>query len=452
MKVSRKMVVFLGPSMPLSQARAVLPEAIFLPPVGQSDLVSAIRVHRPEVVGIIDGFFSQSLSVWHKEILWALAQGVRVYGASSMGALRAAECAEFGMVGVGEIYRQYASGELVSDDEVALAHADADFGWRKLSEPLVNVRATLAAAVRDGVTEGCVAGRVVEVARGIFFADRRWQVLWQEALQQGVPAPDLERLERYARERYVDQKRLDALALIEVLHDLPEQLPPLPDFAFVTSRYFDATLARDQRTRRATGEVSFESIALHYTLHAPDFSTLHTQATSRAALSFVAELLGLQASEEELDDEERRFRLRVRVLDEGAYAAWLAANDTTRAEMRRVLASTALARKLQRWVMDRHHWTVNRQMLVDELRLQDRYREWADRAASAEAALARTSPHFLAEPSPEGDVGPLFAAHLRQTRCRPDVHVSRWWDDAGFWCYADLLIELQKAQLVREAS
>jgi hypothetical protein len=448
----RKMIVFLGPSLPLEQARAVLPEAVFLPPVRQADLVSALRVHQPEVVGIIDGLFSQSLSVWHKEILWALTQGVRVYGASSMGALRAAECAPFGMVGVGEIYRQYASGELWADDEVALAHADVDFHYRKLSEPLVNVRATLAAAVRDGVVEAPVAAQVVEVARGIFFADRRWQVLWQEALSQGVSPQDLEALERYTREHYVDQKRLDAVRLLETLRDLPEVLPAMPDFEFVTSRYFEATLARDQRVRRDTHEVSFESIALHYTLHGPDFGELHTQATSRAALSFVAELMGLAASEEEVDDEERRFRLRIRTLDERAYAAWLVANDTTRDEMRRVLASTALARKLQRWATDRHHWTVNRQMLVDELRLHDKYREWASRAAQAEETLARKSPHFLAQPTPEGDLRPLFTEHLRQSRCRPDVHVSRWWDDAGFWCYADLLIELQKAQILREAS
>ena len=45
-----------------------------------------------------------------------------------------------GMVGVGEVYRMYASGELMDDDEVALAHGDEDSGYRPASEPMVNLR------------------------------------------------------------------------------------------------------------------------------------------------------------------------------------------------------------------------------------------------------------------------------------------------------------------------
>ena len=45
--------------------------------------------HRPRAIGIIDGYFQQVPSVWHKEILWAMAQGVHVFGSASMGALRA---------------------------------------------------------------------------------------------------------------------------------------------------------------------------------------------------------------------------------------------------------------------------------------------------------------------------------------------------------------------------
>ena len=53
------------------------------------------------VIGLVDGVFEDRPTVWHKEILWALDRGVRVLGAASLGALRAAECAPFGMEGVG---------------------------------------------------------------------------------------------------------------------------------------------------------------------------------------------------------------------------------------------------------------------------------------------------------------------------------------------------------------
>ena len=43
-------------------------------------------------------------------------------GASSMGALRAAELSQFGMVGIGEVYQAFKLGRLEDDDEVAIVH------------------------------------------------------------------------------------------------------------------------------------------------------------------------------------------------------------------------------------------------------------------------------------------------------------------------------------------
>ena len=70
-------------------------------------------------IGIIDGYFENIPSVWHKEILWAMSQGIHVFGSASMGALRAAELAPFGMEGVGAIFEAYRDGWLEDDDEVA---------------------------------------------------------------------------------------------------------------------------------------------------------------------------------------------------------------------------------------------------------------------------------------------------------------------------------------------
>ncbi|OYW12122.1 MAG: hypothetical protein B7X34_02220, partial [Acidobacteriia bacterium 12-62-4] len=75
------------------------------------------------------GYFEQRLSVWHKEILWAMEAGIAVYGASSMGALRAAELAAYGMRGVGAIFEKFHSGEWLDDDEVAVSHATAEFDF-----------------------------------------------------------------------------------------------------------------------------------------------------------------------------------------------------------------------------------------------------------------------------------------------------------------------------------
>ena len=119
--MTSRLVVFLGPTLPHDDARDVL-DAEYRRPAAQGDV---LRVGAPPAEGHrpIDGVFERVPAVWHKEILFALSEGVHVYGAASMGALRAAELDAFGMRGVGTVYRAYADGVLEDDDEVAVAHA-----------------------------------------------------------------------------------------------------------------------------------------------------------------------------------------------------------------------------------------------------------------------------------------------------------------------------------------
>ena len=86
-----KILVYLGPSLPLTKAREILPEAVYRPPAKQGDILSDVVNLSPTHIILIDGEFKQNLSPWHKEIVYALQHpGVKgVYGAASMGALRA---------------------------------------------------------------------------------------------------------------------------------------------------------------------------------------------------------------------------------------------------------------------------------------------------------------------------------------------------------------------------
>src|SRR4051812_8794601 len=94
-------VIFSGPSLPRAEVEAA--GFIWRPPVRQGD-VRAILDDEPAAIGIIDGVFECVPTVWHDEILEALDRGLPVYGASSIGALRAAELDVYGMIGVGAIY------------------------------------------------------------------------------------------------------------------------------------------------------------------------------------------------------------------------------------------------------------------------------------------------------------------------------------------------------------
>jgi hypothetical protein len=128
-------IVFLGPSLPVAEARRIL-KADFRPPARQGDVFRAL-VDRPRVIALIDGVFESVPSVWHHELLAAQAAGVHLFGASSMGALRAAELPGV-ITGVGEIARRYRRGEWEDDGLVALLHADASHGFKPMTLPWVN--------------------------------------------------------------------------------------------------------------------------------------------------------------------------------------------------------------------------------------------------------------------------------------------------------------------------
>jgi hypothetical protein len=58
-------------------ARRIVPNVVLLPPVCQGDLTSAVLNLSPRAVLIVDGEFSQALSVWHKEVLHAPTRPAR---------------------------------------------------------------------------------------------------------------------------------------------------------------------------------------------------------------------------------------------------------------------------------------------------------------------------------------------------------------------------------------
>lgn len=211
-----RVIVFLGPSLAVQEAHRVL-GARYLSPARCGDVLR-VRALRPCAIAIIDGLFETTAAVWHKEILLALEDGIAVFGAASMGALRAAELAPFGMVGVGKIFEAYRDGVYTDDDEVAILHGSSAEGYRPRSEPMVNIRATVAAAVEAGVIRGESGERLLTVAKEIFYQERSLAAAidrtWRVAAGDDEPA----RFRRFiANGGYVDQKRLDALVLVHHL-------------------------------------------------------------------------------------------------------------------------------------------------------------------------------------------------------------------------------------------
>ncbi len=214
-----RIAVFVGPSVGKETAKDILDaeyDVEYLPPAKRGD-VSRVANDGVEIVCLIDGVFFQDSAVAHREILYALKNGVTVIGASSMGALRASELDLYGMEGVGKIYEWYKSGKLVSDDEVALFFDPVYF--KPLSEPLVNIRYNLLMAEAKGVIDGDACRKLLKTAKSLYFPDRTYQRILDDA-EGVVDGKALKRFRRFIDQEKRDLKMEDAIEALERINEI----------------------------------------------------------------------------------------------------------------------------------------------------------------------------------------------------------------------------------------
>jgi hypothetical protein len=220
-------IIFAGPSLPPRLRPAAEPGIEWRPPLRQGELYRA-ALTGPAAIGVIDGYFEVVPTVWHKEILWAMAQGIHVFGAASIGALRAAELDVFGMRGIGHIYEAYRDGVLEDDDEVAVLHGPEELGYPPLTEAMVNIRATLAEAVRGDILAPSLGERLTDIAKALFYKDRTYAAILRAAADPGLPAASLRAFADWLPSGHIDRKRLDADAMLDAIRaHISAALPPL---------------------------------------------------------------------------------------------------------------------------------------------------------------------------------------------------------------------------------
>lgn len=209
-------IVFVGPSLPAlltPHGRMAYPSLKVAPPARQGDVLQA-ALSGATHIGLVDGAFEQVAAVWHKEILFALSRNITVYGAASMGALRAAECEVFGMHAVGTIARDYADGRRIDDADVAQLYGPSELGYPSLTEPLVNVEAVLDEARARGLINEEDFASLGVAARTLFFKDRTWNAIFNTA---DSPLAHPVKQEIKALAAGLNLKRKDAEELVQLM-------------------------------------------------------------------------------------------------------------------------------------------------------------------------------------------------------------------------------------------
>jgi len=405
-------VIFLGPSLPLDEARGLL-DATYLPPARQGDIYRATRDLRPMAIGLVDGTFRETPAVWHREILWALHSGVYVFGAASMGALRAAELAPFGMRGVGAVFEAYRDGcfppyppPFDADDEVAVTHGPAESRYIRLSEALVDIRHSLACAAEAGAIGLETRDSLLLLAKQTFYPNRLWRHLLRSA-GEVVEAAEVDRLAAWLSRHPVSRKRLDAEAMLIEIADFlkgrPGRFEPAFHFenASVWARF---RAAADRDLDRLTDR---EAVALaELRLRPAEWAALRRKAVlRRAALADPMADLPLPAAEpEELRPALHRLQRRLGFVTRGQLDQWARDQGFDAVGFARFVADEARLDTLAVQV-----GAVEREML-DELRLSEMFSALANRGLAKRAYLAALAPAERLSRAMEADLLSRYAA------------------------------------------
>lgn len=407
-------VVFLGPSLPLAEARQLLAGADYRPPARCGDVYRIVLDRQAEAIALIDGEFENAPAVWHREILWALAEGVAVFGAASMGALRAAELGRFGMQGVGKVFRAFRDncydpfdGPFEDDDEVAVLHAPADRGYATLSDAMVDLRETLAAASSSGLIDAAMREALAAGMKRLPFPERSFRRL-AAAASERLGAEAGAAFGAWLARNRLSQKRRDAAALLLHLasRSIPE-VPPAaekhPAFRFERTLFWERFRAAEDARGPAAALSPVDAAVLEELALDPDA----WRETERAALGRLPPRPGsprdgaaTDAAPAAAGQALTRFRRARGLVLRADLDAWLADNGLDAAGVLRLaVAEAALdARAVRR----RPELAP---AMVDELRVSGRYAELRRRSEAKREAL-------LAQGTADGEGPGGLALHL----------------------------------------
>src|SRR4026209_149875 len=168
--VRSKPVIFLGPSLSREKARKIL-DADYRLPAKKGDLLQLI-LKEVNIVGLVDGYFLQDYPPTPIEVYNLVRKrNVKVFGSSSLGALRAVELGKYGMIGIGKIFRLFRDGILESDDEVAVTFTDYT---NYKSEALIDIRYNLFLAQKYNIIDRSTGRSILKVSKQTYFPYRTY--------------------------------------------------------------------------------------------------------------------------------------------------------------------------------------------------------------------------------------------------------------------------------------
>jgi TfuA protein len=216
----KKPIIFLGPSLSHEKARKIL-QADFRGPAKKGDLLRASGdIDDSTIVCLVDALFLQDYPPSPIEVYQLmLNKNIKLYGAASLGALRAVELEKFGMIGMGKIFELYKKGKLTADDEIAVTFVEGEHQLQ--SEAMIDIRFNLFLAHRMGIINEITKKTIAKVAKNIYFPYRNYtDILDQTQKQYPAISKDLKSFRTYIIKNRQSLKERDTIKLINYVKHL----------------------------------------------------------------------------------------------------------------------------------------------------------------------------------------------------------------------------------------
>ncbi len=217
--VRSKPVIFLGPSLSREKARKIL-DADYRLPAKKGDLLQLI-LKEVDIVGLVDGYFLQDYPPTPIEVYNLVRKrNVKVFGSSSLGALRAVELGKYGMIGIGKIFRLFRDGILESDDEVAVTFTDYT---NYKSEALIDIRYNLFLAQKYKIIDNRTGRSILKVSKQTYFPYRTYEdILDKCKLKYPEINSQVESFRGYILNNKKSLKERDAVRLLKHIKSIYE--------------------------------------------------------------------------------------------------------------------------------------------------------------------------------------------------------------------------------------
>ena len=215
-------IIFLGPSLEINKAKKII-NADFKPPAKKGDFINLSLLRDKRDIVLIDGVFLQEYPPTPIEVFQVVInKNFKVYGASSIGALRAVELEKFGMKGIGKIFELFKKNLINSDDEIAVTF---DSEYHLLSEAMIDIRYNIFLCWKKGIIDKETKQIMVNLAKRIYFPFRNYENIIRKSLQL-YPSKEkyISRFNDYIVDNKLSLKELDAIRTLEYISSITKNM------------------------------------------------------------------------------------------------------------------------------------------------------------------------------------------------------------------------------------